>query len=212
MRRKAISAKDLTGRFYIETYVKAEIARAFLRDARDWRHLYLEIERRVPTRLSIRAKNFVNLRLCFECALKAIAVTLSKRGETAEHVYGKIRRCSHDLVKLLAACERRSNGRFRIVTPSFRDSLGRISNLDIGVRYDLDFKTRLKAQDLRGYLFDGPVTGVVIDEDFQKAAFTEATAVYQRAHAIYDTRFEKHKAHTGLEAVWIEDYIRRILL
>ena len=122
-----------------------------------------------------------------------------------------MRKCSHDLVKLAQLCSSRADGRYRIVTPKFRQSLRRINDLGIGLRYDLDFKTAYKAQTVSELYGDGPVSGVVLDDEFRRSTLGEVANLCERARRIRERRFEKHKGHTLSEGSRIEAYIRRLI-
>jgi hypothetical protein len=77
--------------------LKAEIARAYLRDSIDFLFRFdLLLEEYSKSK---RMKCFVDLLMGFECALKA-HIFLSDGDQAAEELYAQVRKCGHNLTKL----------------------------------------------------------------------------------------------------------------
>ncbi|MDD5044863.1 MAG: hypothetical protein PHU91_03990 [Candidatus Omnitrophica bacterium] len=203
-------SKSIIGRFYLETQVKSWITGYFLRDAREWLHIYNILQEQQDDWLvmSYEAKKFINLRFSFECSLKSLIMSLSNKYELASQAYEILRRHQHDLSNLYKECLSRGRRKYRIISPSFEPKLAKIDNLGIGIRYDLDFKTAYKRQSFRELFVDGPVSSVVLDDSFRKDFLKETTNLYKRARKIESIRFAKHHISTGDDAGRVENYIR----
>ncbi len=202
--------KRIVGKFYLQPQVKSQISRNYLRDAHEWLRIYkiLVNEQQDYISKSLEAKKFIHLWFSVECSLKSIIMSLSNKNESALDAYKILIGCQHNLTKLYKVCLCRAAKKYRIISPSFVQKLAKIDNLKIGIRYDLNFKTAYKKQSLRELFFDGPVSGVVLDDSFRKEFFEEAIKLYKRASKLYGVRFAKHGASTAADAGKVDDYIK----
>ncbi|MFH2108078.1 MAG: hypothetical protein ABII93_05355 [Chrysiogenia bacterium] len=98
----------LCGNFHLEYQTKYAISLYFHWDSNDWYKFYLLTKEDEYQRLSFQAKRFIALRMCIECLLKAIIISLSNRSESAEDTYEVIRRGSHKLLSLHKKAQIRS--------------------------------------------------------------------------------------------------------
>jgi len=199
----------IAGPFHLETQVKSQIARNYLRDARDWLYIYKKLQEidMYPIK-SLEAKKFINLRFSMECSFKSLIISLSERQERAEEVYNIMIKFKHNLKKLFKECKERAGGKYRICSKSFIPEVDKIEKLGVGIRYDLDFTTAYKKQSFKELFVNGPISSVVLDSSFRNKFWNETLNLYKRAGKIYNTRFNKHRIIRLSDSGKVDKYIR----
>lgn len=200
---------QLIGNYSVESKAKAAIASHFHRDAYDWIGIFETLESHYDVRMSARAKCLVNLNFALECDLKAFAVLLSKRDESAECIYRKLRRCSHKLVELERLCREMSQGKYRIISPKFRDKLSSIDKIGVSVRYDLDLKTAYKLQSFEERILNSGTISSILTHEFSDAIYTEARELHIRVQKAFKRRFTKIIAHEEQVNDRLKEILRR---
>jgi len=199
----------LTGPFHLETQVKAQIARNYLRDASEWLFIHKKIQEIDEyIAMSFEAKKFINLRFSMECSLKSLIMSLSKRKERAEEAYNIARKFSHNLMKLFEECKKRAEGKYKICSKSFIPEIDKIEKLGIEIRYDLDFKIAYKKQSFRELFVNGPISSVILDSSFHEKFWHETINLYKKTNKIYGIRFKKHRLILFSNSGKIDEYIR----
>jgi hypothetical protein len=204
--------RGITGNFFLEFQVKSRLFSHFTHDAHDWVKLYHASLNCDTETLSIKTKQFMNLRMALECTLKAILIGLSKQSETARDAYKSALNCRHNLEKLVNQCKARAGNSYRICTRATLKRLQRINRLGIGIRYDVDMKTAYKQQTLAEvYSGEGPVSGVVVSDEFHKQVRHDIASLMAHARRIREKRLAKHSGGILSDMIKVEDYIRVIL-
>ncbi|OAQ20037.1 hypothetical protein [Thermosulfurimonas dismutans] len=204
--------KKIGKRFSLESHVKAVLFGHFFRDAADWIALYHHSQSFPVHNMSIMTKQFIMLRMALECILKAILIGLSKKDETAKEAYIVARKCSHNLSKIIAECKERANGKYRICTKQTFERIQKIDKLGIGVRYDLDMKTAYKKESFTERITGtGPVSGVIIDEEFQEDMKNDFLHFVRLAKRVWDKRLKGYNIILGSRIKEINDYINSII-
>lgn len=204
--------KQLGKRFSLEFHAKSDIFSHFFRDANDWYLLY-EHSQKIPiTNLSIITKQFVLLRMAMECILKALVIGLSSRDESAKTAYGIAKSCSHRLGRATDESKKRSKKQYRICTKATSSRIAMIDALGIGIRYDSDMKTAYKRQTFAQWATgSGPVSGVVIDDDFHNEMKTDYFNFVKLAKRVCRKRLHGYNVRSGNRIEEVGEYVKRIV-
>ena len=130
--------RGLLGNFYLESQVKHRLHTYYFKDAYQWRLLYNNSLDPEYYSVAFEAKRFVFLSMAYECMLKAILISLSKREETAEQIYKVARDCNHKLERLVLQCKNRAKKHYRICSNETFKRIQQIDKLGIAIRYNMD--------------------------------------------------------------------------
>ncbi len=200
-------------RFSLESQAKSYIFGHFFRDSSDWAALFHHSRKFPIHNMSIMTKQFIMLRMAIaEYVLKSILIGLSKKNETAKDIYKIALNCRHNIEKLIEECKRRSNGRYRICNKAAFERIKKIEKLGIGIRYDLNMKMAYKNQSFAEWATGtGPVSGVVIDEDFHKLMHKDLLFFVALAKRVCNKRLKGHNITSGDRIGDVHDYIKKII-
>ena len=203
----------LCGNFFLDYQTKYALSLYFYWDSNDWYKFYLLTKEDKYQRLSFQAKRFIALRMCIECLLKAIIISLSARSESAGDAYETIRKKgSHKLLFLQKAAQIRSKKKYKICTKATLERLKTLDSLSINIRYDVDFKVQYKQQTGKQLLSEsGPIFNTVLSMSYHDLLLSDIKYLNNKLSVISEKRFKKHKRHSADKMGQIEDYMKRII-
>lgn len=177
---------------YEEKDEKRALAHYYLREARESLLIYKMLDSKGDfVSMSFEAKKIINLLYPFECSLKSLVISLSKKEESIEALNAILEK-DNDLDSLYSECISRSKDRTQLISPSFVPMLAEIDKFGGNIIYNKNIRTIYEKIAREEWFIDGPLSA--LDSNLKRKLLTETIGLYRRAERLYGVNFACHEA------------------